>query len=216
MSTKKILKIVVENLERPISRWQYIEYKHLANIVGKDRVFFTNIKDKYEYFCMKKITDNVYTKSINELTFKDFRLIILDPDAKEQLKPSDFIEKTLVLIGGIMGDFPPKHRTREYISINIKRENFKDVIFRNIGYGQFPIDMAGLIALLVFKGLRIDEINVVYGLEIQVNKKHSIYLPFTYPIIDGKPAISEEEIEYLKKNVVDDESILISLLKNKK
>jgi len=154
---------------------------------------------------MKKITENVFKESISFLSFKNSRLIILDPDASKSLKITDFDDGTIVLIGGIMGDFPPKHRTNIELSNKIKRENFKEVIYRNLGYGQFPIDMAGLIALMVYKGTRLDNIDVMYGIEISVNKKNTIYLPYTYPVINGRPAISEEEIEYLKNRVIEDE-----------
>ncbi|MCD6563407.1 MAG: hypothetical protein J7K23_05775 [Thermoproteales archaeon] len=205
MNKKRRFRVFVENLEEPISRWLYIEYKNLARIVGKRNIFFTNIKDEYEYYCMKKITENVFKESISFLSFKNSRLIILDPDASKSLKITDFDDGTIVLIGGIMGDFPPKHRTNIELSNKIKRENFKEVIYRNLGYGQFPIDMAGLIALMVYKGTRLDNIDVMYGIEISVNKKNTIYLPYTYPVINGRPAISEEEIEYLKNRVIEDE-----------
>mgnify|MGYP000265221396 CR=1 FL=1 len=201
MNKKRGIKIIVENLEESISKWLYIEYKNLARLVGKENVLFTNIKGEYEYRCMKKITDNVFKESISSLTFKESRLIVLDPDAYEPLKTTDFTGDTIVLIGGIMGDFPPKHRTRLEISSKIKNENFKEVIFRNLGSGQFPIDMAGLVALMVFNGTELEKIDIIYGLEIEVGKNNSIYLPYAYPLIEGKPAISEEEIEYLKKRI---------------
>jgi len=204
-----VVKIIVENLEESISKWLYIEYKNLARLVGKENVLFTNIKGEYEYRCMKKITDNVFKESISSLTFKESRLIVLDPDAYEPLKTTDFTGDTIVLIGGIMGDFPPKHRTRLEISSKIKNENFKEVIFRNLGSGQFPIDMAGLVALMVFNGTELEKIDIIYGLEIEVGKNNSIYLPYAYPLIEGKPAISEEEIEYLKKRIIEDEINLI-------
>ncbi|OYT31809.1 MAG: hypothetical protein B6U94_01935 [Thermofilum sp. ex4484_79] len=209
MNKKRGIKIIVENLEESISKWLYIEYKNLARLVGKENVLFTNIKGEYEYRCMKKITDNVFKESISSLTFKESRLIVLDPDACEPLKTTDFTGDTIVLIGGIMGDFPPKHRTRLEISSKIKNENFKEVIFRNLGSGQFPIDMAGLVALMVFNGTELEKIDIIYGLEIEVGKNNSIYLPYAYPLIEGKPAISEEEIEYLKKRIIEDEINLI-------
>ena len=64
MNKKRRFRVFVENLEEPISRWLYIEYKNLARIVGKRNIFFTNIKDEYEYYCMKKITENVFKESI--------------------------------------------------------------------------------------------------------------------------------------------------------
>lgn len=209
MNKKRGIKIIVENLEESISKWLYIEYKNLARLVGKENVLFTNIKGEYEYRCMKKITDNVFKESISSLTFKESRLIVLDPDACEPLKTTDFTGDTIVLIGGIMGDFPPKHRTRLEISSKIKNENFKEVILRNLGSGQFPIDMAGLVALMVFNGTELEKIDIIYGLEIEVGKNNSIYLPYAYPLIEGKPAISEEEIEYLKKRIIEDEINLI-------
>ena len=48
MNKKRRFRVFVENLEEPISRWLYIEYKNLARIVGKRNIFFTNRSAKEE------------------------------------------------------------------------------------------------------------------------------------------------------------------------
>jgi ribosome biogenesis SPOUT family RNA methylase Rps3 len=48
-------------------------------------------------------------------------------------------------------------------------------------------------------GRRLEEIPMIFGLEIEASKKHSVYLPYAYPLVDGKPLISCELVNYLKR-----------------
>ena len=88
---------------------------------------------------------------------------------------------------------------------------------RNLGKEQFSIDGAAYMAKLVSKGKRIEEIPVKKGLTIKLNRFAEIYLPYAYPLKEGKPVISEGLIEYLRsESIVKDEEELLGNVGSKK
>jgi len=191
--------IVIEHMEPVLSKWMWIEYKHTSEMVGKDRLWITNVKDPDERALLRKIAKNVYEESVSELNIS-YDIIVLDPSASRTLEPEDLRDEVCVVIGGIMGDYPPKGRTRE-LSSKLKRKKT-----RNRGPLQFPIDSAAYIALEIDRGKRLDDIPILDQLEIEVSEGHTIVLPYAYPLVNGRPLISEEEIKYLKSGIEEDEA----------
>jgi len=194
---------VIEHLEPEIGRWLCIEYAHASTIVGRDKLIFTNIKNKTDMQILSEL-GTVKEESFAEL-FKPADIIILDPRAKEILKSEDFRDKRAVIVGGILGDHPPRGRTRKLITSRVP-----DAIARNIGKGQFSIDGAIYIAKMVYEGVRLEDIPIKRGIHIRLDERAEIYLPYVYPIRDGKPLISEELIKYLtSEDIVDYEERLL-------
>jgi len=196
------MKFIIEIRERRISKWLQLEIEHSYLIVGKDNLAFTNVRYKRYMQILKK-----YGKTIREsiIDLKDLhdKIIILDPRAKEVLKPDEAKEATLV-IGGIMGDFPPKGRTYKYITSKLK-----NVRARNIGKHQFSIDGAIFVAKMISEGKKLEEIPYIKKVSIQVDPFHEIILPFAYPLVNGKPLIYDKLLEYLKMEIEKDEEELI-------
>ena len=194
---------VIEHLEYTISKWLYIEYEHASKIVGKDRLIFTNIKKLED---SKILSDLGFVKreSFTEI-FDSEKIIILDPKAPKELKPEDFKNKEAVIIGGILGDHPPRGRTQKLITAKVPK-----ALSRNIGDGQFSIDGAVYVAKFVSEGNRLKDIPIEKGLHIRLGSKAEIFLPYFYPLKDGKPVISEKLIKYLTSNdIVRDEERLL-------
>ena len=125
------------------------------------------------------------------------------------MEPWDFVDSKLniIIIGGILGDYPPKGRTWELLTMRILGKGF-NVKVRNLGKEQLTIDGAAYVAYLIFKGKRLSEIPFQEGLRI-VRKigliEHEIVLPYKYPVLDGKPLVNPKLIEYLVKGIVVDE-----------
>lgn len=200
---ESLLFFVIEHLEPEISKWLYFEYTHASRIVGKDRLVFTNIKNPED----AKILSNlglVRSESFIDIFSQD-KIIILDPKAPQSLRPEDLMGIEAFVIGGILGDHPPKGRTRMLIT-----SRAPSALSRNIGRGQFSIDGAVYVANLVSEGVRLENIAVKRGLHIRLNEKAAIYLPYMYPLKDGKPVISDELIRYLTSEelIRDEERIL--------
>jgi len=197
------LLFVIEHLEPEIGRWLYIEYMHSSEIVGKGKILFTNVKNRNAALLLSKLGKTQF-KSFVEI-FNPEEVVILDPQAQKLLTPEDFKGKKAVIIGGILGDHPPKGRTRKFLTTK-----FPKATVRNIGRGQFSIDGAVYVAKLVSEGKKLDEIPITMGLTVKLNKYAEIYLPYAYPLRDGKPVIHKKIIEYLRSEeiVQDEERIL--------
>ena len=194
---------VIEHLEPETGKWLLYEYEHASEIVGKNRLIFTNVKKKDEAIKLSRL-GKVEEKSAAEI-FSPEKVIILDPKAEEPLKPEDFAGKDAVIIGGILGDHPPKGRTRKLLT-----RRFPKATVRNIGKGQFSIDGAVYVAKLVSDGTPLEKIPVKKGLSLRLDEHAEVYLPYAYPLKDGKPIISQKLVAYLCSDqiVKDEEEIL--------
>jgi ribosome biogenesis SPOUT family RNA methylase Rps3 len=190
---------VIEHLEPKIGKWLLFEYEHASQIVGKNRLLFTNVKRKSDRLKLSKF-GAVKRKRAAEI-FNHAKVLILDPKAKLPLKPEDFTSKEAVITGGILGDHPPKGRTSKLLTTR-----FPGAAARNIGKSQFSIDGAVYVARLVSEGTPLEAIPVQKGLSLKLNQYGEVYLPYAYPLHDGKPVISQKLVAYLcSEEIVKDE-----------
>jgi ribosome biogenesis SPOUT family RNA methylase Rps3 len=201
--TKKVL-IIIEHLEPVLGRWIWLEYAHVSKMVGPKNLLFTHVGRRSEANQLRKI-GNVSGKSIvNLLRSRNATTIILDPRSSNLLSPSDFSERTSLVVGGILGDYPPRGRTKMAITDKIPY-----LPSRNLGSRQFSVDGAVHIALEVCSGKPVSDIPTKTGIEITFNKHYSTFLPFAYPLVGGKPLLAPGLKEYLRKGVLKDEEILL-------
>ena len=194
--------IVIENLE-DFGEWVLYEYEHAHELVG-DELLITNVKDERMKKELKKRNIRFDERSVAEIIETLPRpWVVLDPKGEKPLEPEE--AQGTVIIGGILGSHPPKGRTWELLT---KRLLPKGVLVRNLGKEQFSIDGAVAVAWLISKGKRLEEIEKVVGLEIEVESSPFMSvveeLPYAYPIINGEVFFSEKVKEYLKrKRLVD-------------
>ena len=181
------LLFVIEHLEPRLSKWVLIEYEHVSMIVGRENLAFTNVKRGLK--TLQRL-GRVYRESAVEL-FDSEGTIVLDLKAEELLEPSDFDSARAVVVGGILGDHPPRGRTFKLITSKVKRARA-----RSLGNCQFSIDGAVYMALKVASGVRLSEIPVANSLTLRCGDLE-IRLPFCYPLVNGKPVISPKLIDYL-------------------
>ena len=196
--------IVIEHLEDKVGKWLLIEYEASSGIVGRGNLYFTNVKDAWLARRLLGL-GRIYRRSIADISLKG-RIIVLDPQAEARLEPEDFqgSSRTYVVIGGILGDHPPRGRTRKMLT-----SRMKGAVARNIGKAQFTINGAVYVAWQVSKGRRLEEIPTVEGVEIDVEYykgiKHVITLPYAYPVVDGRPLIPRRLLDYLRRGIAYDE-----------
>jgi ribosome biogenesis SPOUT family RNA methylase Rps3 len=183
---------VIEHLEPELSEWLFIEYSHAAELAGRENLLITNVKRKHERQKLSKICNAERERVIDLFSQRD--LIILDPKARKKLTSSDLREKRVVVVGGILGDDPPRGRTRELLTRFLPK-----AAPRNLGKHQLSIDGSIYVAKQVSRGARLDEIPIRVGIEIPVARHCSIVLPFAYPLIGKKPLISRKLVSYLKR-----------------
>jgi len=188
------MRLVIEHLEPHLSKWLLIEYENASRLTGGN-ILFTNVKNPSWRKILSKFGE-VSSKSVIEHYPAGTDIIILDPIATKSLSPEEINKETWIVIGGILGAHPPLRRTRKLLSSRMPWAKK-----RSIGRWQFPIDSAVYIALLISKGIPLEAIPVKQGLEMVVEQKgtykHTIYLPYAYPLVNGKPLISKKLIEYL-------------------
>ncbi|MCS7385625.1 MAG: SAM-dependent methyltransferase [archaeon GB-1867-005] len=202
------MEVVIEHLEPFLSRWLWLEYRHVSQMVGWDNLIFTNVRGDWE--CEKlselgRVERNSVVELIGEGVFSHDDFIILDPNSPALLCRRDFSCRRGVIVGGILGDYPPRSRTRYFLTSRLPM-----CVARSLGPHQFSIDGAVYVALKVYGGAELSEVPIQVGFTIKDGEHHEIYLPYAYPLVDGSPLVAPGLIEYLKSNeIVEDEELLI-------
>jgi ribosome biogenesis SPOUT family RNA methylase Rps3 len=114
----------------------------------------------------------------------------MEMDAEKPLNKSDKFD--YIVFGGILGDHPPQGRTIKHFA-GWKHEK------RNLGKEQMSTDNAVMVSKLISEGNELSKLKFKDEIEIPVEEGQSVIFPFRYLIINGKPFVSEELVEYLKK-----------------
>lgn len=151
---------------------------------------------RFEYNNIRKIVGNSQIQIINFSKFNPLKYIkpcILDSSAKKILTVSEAKKFQTFIFGGILGDFPAKKRTQTLV---------KKMCFaarRNLGRKQMPTDNAVYAVKKILGGVPLQKMKFVDGIEIKVDEYSSVELPFTYAVVRGKPLVSREILEMVKK-----------------
>jgi len=181
---------IIEHLEPELYAWCIIEYKNISKIVGKENLYFTNIKR--EDINKLKEYGKVFSESVK--TMKLENSCILDPESNETLTTQKAAEIDFFIFGGILGDNPPKKRTEIELTRFIK--NHKTY---NIEKKQMSTDNAVLTVKRILNGENIKEMKFQDKIEIKIDDIMTTILPYRYPLVNGKPQISQELVDFIKK-----------------
>ncbi len=210
VKAKNVL-FVIEHLEPRLSKWMLLEYRHASEIVGRDNLVITNAGGFKEKLKNLGIVFNESIADIlgSKITYR--KAIVLDPKAEKLLEPNDIVDDTVIIVGGIMGDHPPKGRTWTLLTAKLLGK----AVPRSLGPYQFSIDGAVYMAYQVVLGRRISEIEIVYDIEVEVPSPirgvtHSIRLPYAYPVVNGKPLLAPGLLDYLKYHIQLEEEELLN------
>ncbi|MEK6849542.1 MAG: SAM-dependent methyltransferase [Nanoarchaeota archaeon] len=168
--------IVIEHLDPKLWAWSLLEYQHIASVVGKENLLFTNVRTSVAKF---KALGAVDSKSITQLDVP--RPCILDANAPETLTTVDASKFTHFIFGGVLGDDPPQGRTQK-----LARE-MPTAMLRNLGPIQMTTDTAVIVAWRILHGEKLSNIPFVDEPEIPKTDEESIILPFRYIAEKGKP-----------------------------
>ena len=180
---------VIEHLEPRIWKWCLIEYKSISNLVGKNNLWFTNVKRKNK--SLEKL-GRVIKESVKALALKN--ACILDPEAGKILSPEEAKSFDYLIFGGILGDYPPKKRTRDELTKFIPNTQA-----RSMGNKQLSTDNAVFVAKEIVGGKSLNDIKFQDNIAIKINEIESTELPYSYPLVNGKPRISGELVKFLKR-----------------
>ena len=118
---------IIEHLEPRIWKWCLYEYEHISQIVGKENLWITNVRRGSSR--LGKF-GKVFRESVKEMKLEG--VCVLDPEARESLTSEDSGKFRYFVFGGILGDYPPRKRTKKELT-----KFLPDAGVRNIGKKQF-------------------------------------------------------------------------------
>ncbi|MFH1592828.1 MAG: SAM-dependent methyltransferase [Candidatus Woesearchaeota archaeon] len=178
------MKYIIEHMEPKVYKWCLLEYTHISKIVGKKNLIFTNVKAGRK---LLEQIGKVYKESINDLGFKNICILDFPADKTLSAKDNKF---DYILLGGILGDYPRRKRTKK---IKIKAEK------RDLGPKQMSTDTAAYVAKGLLSGKKLTDFKFKDKIEIFLGSKESVQLPFRYVEVDGKILLPKGFIEFLKR-----------------
>jgi len=175
---------VIEHLEPRVWPWCILEYTHIARVVGRKNLLITNTKNKKLGMIAK-----TSAKSVTQLTIPN--ACILDPAAPKQLTPKEARTFDYFVFGGILGDYPPKQRTKKELG-NVKGER------RNLGKEQMSTDTAVLVVAEIVKGKHFKKMTFQDEITIPIRTGEEIILPYRYLVRNKKPVLPSGLLHYLR------------------
>ncbi|WP_048078658.1 RNA methyltransferase [Desulfurococcus mucosus] len=185
--------VVVEHLEEGLSPWILLEYRHLSSIYGSQCVVFTNMPLRYHRIMArygKPVVESIVDMVDRGLVRRE-DVIVLDPASPRELTYRDLSSARYVVVGGILGDHPPRRRTWELLTSRLTGARAF-----NIGSGQYSIDGAVYYIHYMYLNKGVDGYRYVDGVSIET-PEGVVRLPFRYPLVDGKPLISGDLVYYI-------------------
>lgn len=182
---------IIEHLEKEVYPWCLIEYRHISKIVRKKNLWFTNLKGKKGAASLSQY-GRCITESVRDLNLKN--ACVLDPAATKTLVPAEARRFSYFVFGGILGDYPPKQRTKQELTPLLPEAKA-----RNIWKEQMSTDNAVLVVSEIIRGEEISSLSFQDSIEIKIDAIASVQLPYRYHIINKKPFISPALTAYLKK-----------------
>lgn len=130
----------------------------------------SSIPPRSSYACVKESVDSLISAGV--LPPKE-RVCLLDPRAEKTISPADSDEFDVFLFGGILGDDPPRDRTKELRKLGFPGRNLDTV--------QMTTDTAVYVtSLAVDHGKPIDKLPYVDYPTIEFNASESVEMPFRY------------------------------------
>ncbi len=194
--------IAVEHCEDHLGRWLLYEYEDVVRLAGRERVVFTNVRRRDWCERLSRLA-RCYEESVVELRgvlwSEPREVLVLDPRAPEPLKTEDTRRVRVVVVGGILGDHPPRGRTEKCITSRLA-----GALTRNLGPHQLSIDGAVYVYLRVEEGAELGKIPLVVNPTLRFNVLGSeveVTLPFAYPLVGGKPLIPEGVLRLLRSGL---------------
>ncbi len=186
------MKVIIEHLDGEVYPWSILEYKHISKIIGKENLTFTNIK-KEEQHKLKEL-GNVTEERASDLDFERKRMCVLDPKAKEILKPEDADKFDVFVFGGVLGNHPMDGRTEKQLTATLPGCGL-----RSLGDVQMSTNTAVLVSKRIIDDkIPFEKLKFEDEIEIELEDGFSTILPYRYLVENSKTVLPEGLIEFLK------------------
>lgn len=194
-----------------MSPWMMSEYGYVIKLFknGGSSVLFTNVKSQRAREVLREMGADVTESSVADLVIRGLLRcpLVLDPKAGEPLRPEDLAKTDSVIIGGIMGEHPPKGRTFREITSRLTPR----AMARNLGRYQLTIAGAAYVLKRVAEGARLESLDIRFGLKFTISVggyEVIIELPYAFPYEGGKPVLPENYLEVVARRSLAYESTL--------
>jgi len=195
--------VVVDNMEVRASKWaveEYVESSHVAKSIGAEFYVSGIITPELEALLARRGVE-LLLDSRSLCNRPDS--ILLDLWAEKTLDPLEVWGARCFVIGGIMGDHPPRGRTR------LLYDKYPYAAKRNLGHLQFSVDGAVKMLAKILAGMHVNEAEIIYPVSLEV-KGHLgtviVELPYAYPAESGRPMIAEGVRRLLERGIMWDET----------
>lgn len=207
---------VIEHVEEEepegyrIPEWSLREYRNMAASTHADkdaRVIYTNLSStSYQSLseCLepsegKAAETQCYREGIMDIINREGiphdKVCLLDPKAEEEIQPEDFDKFSHFLFGGILGDDPPRDRTKE-----LRKFGFPG---RHLGARQMSTDTAlGTTKRVVVDKIPLGKIDFIDDPTIVFTAQESVDMPYRY-LNDGsgKPLMAPGMLDHIRKDL---------------
>lgn len=92
------MKYIVEHMESVLGEWAALEYQHICQVVGKNNLYLTSLDPSAMAMVPQQLKDEAICSPHNvldpELGLCIEKIILLDPQATEELMPEGKKEKS--------------------------------------------------------------------------------------------------------------------------
>ncbi len=183
------MRFIVVHMEQRLYKWALLEYEHLSELVGKEKLLFTNLT-KTQATALSAYGKTT-TQPIEKILLS--KPCLLDPNADKTLTPEDAKQFSDFVFGGILGDYPPQKRTLELAKL------LPSAPRRNLGRAQMSTDTAVFATKRICDGIPLEKLIFQDNFVIFMADKMEMILPYRYLIDGGKVVFSAKLMNYLKK-----------------
>jgi len=133
-------------------------------------------------------------------------IIVLDMRAPRRMEPWEAASSRCIVIGGIMGDHPPRGRG---LLLSMR----PGVALRNLGGEQMSIHSTAWVTAMLYRGASLDSIRLASPGIIEWETPYgsmTVELPYAYPVdpVEGRPVIPERVRRAIIRGSMWDEEVL--------
>ncbi|CAI4051244.1 protein-arginine N-methyltransferase SFM1 SKDI_15G1760 [Saccharomyces kudriavzevii IFO 1802] len=203
------MKYIIEHMEEGFSEWVILEYSQILRDVGAENLVLSSLpKGTTEKDIPKRLLKlglRWTTKDLKGIDkdfrdlepLKDGRVCLLDPRAAIDLQPEDAAKFDYFVFGGILGDHPPRDRTKE-----LKTTYPNLLISRRLGDKQMTTDTAIRTTQLIVKDeTKFENIKFIDYPEFRFSRNEATEMPFRYVLDkEGKPILPEGMLDLIKED----------------
>ncbi len=196
--------IVVEHMEELPTRWLLSEYEEAYEEAEKHglQLIIAGVREESLQALLWRRGIPFTHRSSWELQCRP-PVIVLDLRAEKRLEPWEASSSTCLIVGGIMGDYPPRGRGRLLLM------RHPGAVARNLGPEQMSIHTAVWAASEVATGRRVTELRLAGPGRFSIRSllgEIEVELPFAYPADeDGRPIVPGRVKKVLERGVLWDE-----------